>query len=453
MNAETMTINPNELVIDLPVDDAHVQELMTSLQKNGRMVEPVTVWLQGMRIINGFHRTEAAKRLGWESMPCLIQDLTEDEFWDARIIAAKPHKEVEPERMAAWMLESWRNSFGLNSINVDALNELLDRFGITDRLSEEQLQMIALVDALDSYESGDEYINSRRVFAGEEKVEDGFTKSGRKRFVTRQIWEKRGPTEFEQWFESKADRWGVPVKTIASSIEKTARKVVGIQYKKEPYNNWRIEYETGNWSRKELPLVEYIARLEAKKRYEQYTPKWASDVARGAAAVTDIGVYAQEEKEKLAELDRQRDERARRKLEAYETQKLEKDQKLMRQLEEDQKARDRTFSTPKWRLQALHSILHRARYELNSIATEDLPEAPAMIAEFAQFVADFSAKHFPDMQVAQPNPVALENSRLRAENAKLKERIASLERALGSKQAAGEMLSSAMAWSSGDLER
>jgi ParB-like chromosome segregation protein Spo0J len=107
MNSTHMMINPNELVIDMPVDEGNVKLEMESLQSSG-MVQPVTVWLQDLRIIDGFHRTEAAKRLGWSEISCNVIDCTEDAFWDARIQSAKQHHAIEAQRLEAWMLESWK---------------------------------------------------------------------------------------------------------------------------------------------------------------------------------------------------------------------------------------------------------------------------------------------------------------------------------------------------------
>ncbi len=449
MNAETMTINPNELVIDLPVDDAHVQELMNSLQKNRRMVEPVTVWLQGMRIINGFHRTEAAKRLGWESMPCLIQDLTEDEFWDARIIAAKPHKEVESARLAAWMLESWRNTWGLYAIDTSTLGEMLDRVGVTESPTDERLHLMALIDALDAYKPDDGW--ARMVFAGTEKEHVGFTKLGRKRFVQRKIWEKRNPTEFEQWFEQKASKWGVSVNVVVNSIEKMAKEVLGIEYALS--SDRYIIHAADEWRSSDEPLPRFIAKKEAQRHHPDYPRQWIEDALDGKATLAQITEYRTKAERERKEQEQREIDEERRRQERQKAEHVEAEHRRIKEREQDRAALELMSSSPKYRSAALHRFLEQAKFSISSIDTAGLPDAPAMIAEFAQFVADFSAEHFPDVQIASPDPVALENSRLRAENARLKERIASLERALGSKQAAGEMLSSAIAWSSGDLER
>ena len=79
-----MMVNPNEIVIDMPVDEQNVTQKMESMKERG-IIQPVTLWLQGMRVIDGFHRSVAAQRLGWTEIPCYVVDCSEDAFWDARI--------------------------------------------------------------------------------------------------------------------------------------------------------------------------------------------------------------------------------------------------------------------------------------------------------------------------------------------------------------------------------
>lgn len=105
----TTKVNVNDLVIDMPLDEANVTQKMESL-KAGGLVQPVTVWLQDFRIIDGFHRTEAAKRLGWTEIDCVVKDCDEGTFWDARIQSARQHHKVTDERMVAWVHECWRQT-------------------------------------------------------------------------------------------------------------------------------------------------------------------------------------------------------------------------------------------------------------------------------------------------------------------------------------------------------
>jgi carboxyl-terminal processing protease len=73
-----------DIVIDMPLDEANVKTKVESMRNNG-MIQDVTVWLQDMRIIDGFHRTEAARRLALPAIRCKVVDCSEAAFWDARI--------------------------------------------------------------------------------------------------------------------------------------------------------------------------------------------------------------------------------------------------------------------------------------------------------------------------------------------------------------------------------
>lgn len=379
MNAETMMVDPNELVVDMPVDDSHIQELMDSLRKTGRMIEPVSVWLQGMRIINGFHRIEAAKRLGWTTLPALIQDCTEDEFWDARIIAAKPHYRIESARLAQWMMQSWMQT---------------------------------------KWHTGGELYQSMLVQVWEVIAKPNAT------YPKREV--KGESVEVLAWFEDKALRWGISVGEIADKLQ-------GI-----PRHRTELAVEL------DLSLEQALMLEKTPQRgSHEEVRKWIEREVLASESPSPFRVWLASEDEAkrrlLEEKSRERQEQNERQRRFDSTPqgraKLEQEERFSNQ----KHIRD-NLNYAKAALEHIHDYM-------------SIDGAPAMLAEFAQFVADFAAEHFPDVQVATPNPVALENSRLRAENSRLKERIASLERALGSKQAAGEMLSNAMAWSSGDMER
>jgi hypothetical protein len=105
----TTKVNVNDLVIDMPLDEANVQQKMESL-KNGGLVQPVTVWLNDFRIIDGFHRTEAAKRLGWTDVDCVVKDCDDETFWDARIQSARQHHTITGQRLISWISEVWEKT-------------------------------------------------------------------------------------------------------------------------------------------------------------------------------------------------------------------------------------------------------------------------------------------------------------------------------------------------------
>lgn len=58
-----LDIDPAELAVDRPVNDAHVQQIIDSLPAHGnQIVFPPYVWLHKHLIIDGLHRVVAAYR-------------------------------------------------------------------------------------------------------------------------------------------------------------------------------------------------------------------------------------------------------------------------------------------------------------------------------------------------------------------------------------------------------
>jgi len=100
-----------DLEIDLPISELNAQQKVTSIKANG-LIQPITVWLGGdkPRIIDGFHRLEAYRRIGRTEIPAITQDCTEEAFWDARIQSAKQHHEIERDRLLSWIAECWAAS-------------------------------------------------------------------------------------------------------------------------------------------------------------------------------------------------------------------------------------------------------------------------------------------------------------------------------------------------------
>lgn len=107
MESTIIDVPVAELVIDLPISEKNVEQKIASLEANG-LVQPITVWLQDMRIIDGFHRVEAAKRLDWRTITCNVIDCDEEAFWDARIMSAKQHQDIDQERLFTWISNCWQ---------------------------------------------------------------------------------------------------------------------------------------------------------------------------------------------------------------------------------------------------------------------------------------------------------------------------------------------------------
>lgn len=419
-NATFMMVNPFDLVIDLPVDEAHVKELEDSLRLHGKMLEPVQVWLKDMRISNGFHRTTAAQRLEWSEIPCMVNDWTEDEFWDARIIAAKPHKTVEDKRLAQWCFESWKQSFGDEILSPDDVARVFKKFGIEptdDDISPESLLVYTVMEAIYSADF------SESVRAGEKEiiVKDAI---GRKRRKYEPLWAERNLTKTEQWFKEKASRWGVP----ALDIRQKLLMAVGLPSQARMY----------------LPTKSFIATVAASRQLKEasylyfdgdnvHFHDWVSDVSSDKIdGVSYDEYFAKIESERKAE-EEAKAEKERieygRKL-AYWDSPQGKAEAEKKDIER------RTENITRW----LGESIERIEWAVNN--AHGVPDAPSLFAKFAQDANGRMGK-----ELVRVDALAAYNARLRDENERLKERVASLERALSSKVAVSERLASVVATS------
>lgn len=482
MNAETMMVDPNELVIDMPLDEANVNTKVESMRNNG-MIQDVTVWLQDMRIIDGFHRTEAARRLGLKAIRCKVVDCSEAAFWDARIQSARQHHTIEGERLQVWIRECWRNSDWPDVIAVMKDGQIrasnpavidifathrkerclivpsnrFERWLVEDcglkywyelgNLSDDDLRKLKglgtarrselrkrqkLAESLMSLDNTNPL--STLYLDGEWTSDDEALTVAI--FLASSMSDTKDElsASLSAWFKTKAAQWGITPDWLVQSVltELVDGRIVkaGCDLLHGVIDNFTIGDATA--IAESLPVNPYYVSTDSETEMRSYLRNRREGEAYEHYKNRRRDEDYLERKRKVAETRLQEiRERTPAEMEAIMREKAKQNRQSFR-----------------WHLvNATNSV------KACGDVLADNPEAPAMIAEFAQFVADFAAEHFPDVQVAKPNPVALENSRLRAENAKLKERIASLERALGSKQAAGEMLSNAMAWSSGDLER
>lgn len=104
-----MTVDPAEIVIDMPISPANLAAKKASIAESG-IVQPITLWIRDLRVIDGFHRAAAAVELGLKAVPAVVVDCSEEAFWDARIQSAKQHHGIEADRMTVWMLNCWQAS-------------------------------------------------------------------------------------------------------------------------------------------------------------------------------------------------------------------------------------------------------------------------------------------------------------------------------------------------------
>lgn len=125
MESVLMKIDPNELVIDMPLDEANVKVKVVSMRANG-LGQPIAVWLHDMRIIDGFHRVEAAKRLDWPVIDAFVKDCSEEEFWDFRIQSAMQHHKITSERLVMWITDCWKTTKWYQTIRQAQTDEIPD---------------------------------------------------------------------------------------------------------------------------------------------------------------------------------------------------------------------------------------------------------------------------------------------------------------------------------------
>jgi hypothetical protein len=190
-----MMINPQDIVIDMPCSRPRVDELKASIQQVG-MIQPITLWLSGQRVIDGFHRSIAAQELGLSEVPAVIVDCDEEAFWDARIQSAKQHAEIADERLAEWLFQSWRVSdFGQSKDD-----EELFRYVYDNRL--------------------DGYIHLGRTCEGP-YMQTGFG-------------EKRIDNDFTVWFKNKCQNWGRPWPDVAKLFMLKAGVIGGVYGRFDP---------------------------------------------------------------------------------------------------------------------------------------------------------------------------------------------------------------------------
>lgn len=187
-SSDMMMVNPNEIVIDMPVDEQNVLQKMESMKANG-IIQPITLWLYGMRVIDGFHRVMAAQRLGWAEIPCYVIDCSEDAFWDARIQSARQHHKIADDRLTAWIFESWKLTKWHVSFATGYANSLLS----APTQSTEMIQMAEQLWNIFRKETG-----------GRTSIPT--TRKGRKN------------QELIAWLDEKAKMWGATTCDVAARI-------------------------------------------------------------------------------------------------------------------------------------------------------------------------------------------------------------------------------------------
>ena len=97
-----VSLQIKELINNVAVDIVHVKELSDSIMKKGQLA-PVIVREETNEVIDGFHRVEAMKELGFDHVDCVTTPCDDEEFWDFRIVQAALHKSVTFARAVDWV--------------------------------------------------------------------------------------------------------------------------------------------------------------------------------------------------------------------------------------------------------------------------------------------------------------------------------------------------------------
>lgn len=213
MNSQSMVIDPSELVIDLPIDEAKVNEYMESLSEHG-LIQPITVHLQDNRIIDGFHRVVAAVRLGWLQIDAFVRDCDDEAFWNARIISARQHHKIEDERLVAWIFECWKQTKWYVPVKPDD-EGLLPRAYSSTNLDITLLEKVWTVFRLKS--KGVSHNDTRPPLTTED-------------------------VELREWLESHAKQWGMPVAQAVKAIMDAYGFKSGIAYNDNTYDAYACKY-------------------------------------------------------------------------------------------------------------------------------------------------------------------------------------------------------------------
>lgn len=398
MNSQYMKVNPNELVIDLPVDEAHVFELMESIKRVGLREKP-TVWIQDLRIINGFHRVVACQRLGLTEIDCFVDDGDEEAFWDARIIAAKPHSAISDERLAEWIFESWKQSDFYGHFDLGDIRDAYTRFGVKPPMdiSADDLTKFAISSVL--------FNKDYSVF-------------------NTPPWSSL-VDPIDKWFFEKAQKWGVQLSEIRNILltvwgHKDARSGLG-----------RTLSEHG-LSLAETKAAVKLADVEnLKGGYLEALPKWAEQVKRAVVPTKTIKDFVIDEMirrnkaEQASEVERQK---------YYQSPAGQAELRKQRLVELDRKI-DAVFSS------------------VESLNISEFPESLRRLTSLISAIENKMEESFPEhVKPTKVNPIIVENIELRRQLQEQQRKIESLERALNSKQSATKGLSQAAALSSAEIE-
>lgn len=146
-NYRVTYFTPGELIVDMTIDEAKVFTLMNSIREDGKIIEPIFVWIDkagDRHIINGMHRTYSAQRLMNEMpnllIPAVIVDCEESVFRAARVIAASPHIAIKASRINDWIRDAWLHSDLGKDANSGLLSSAYGVYQKSKKFKNEEVQ-------------------------------------------------------------------------------------------------------------------------------------------------------------------------------------------------------------------------------------------------------------------------------------------------------------------------
>lgn len=111
--SQTRDILIDKVLLGIPVEVTHVEDLARSIREEGRQLIPILVRQrfdsekgEVFDIIDGFHRVEALRLLGRETVSAVVLDESkydDEKLYDLRILAAATHRGVRFARVVEWI--------------------------------------------------------------------------------------------------------------------------------------------------------------------------------------------------------------------------------------------------------------------------------------------------------------------------------------------------------------
>ena len=243
-----------KLVEDVPVNENHVRNLAENIKQEGQAT-PLLVWAQENRVIDGFHRVRAMKRIGLKEAVCILYSCDDEQFWRLRILSAASHHTVHYSRVVQWIRMAFNKT----------------KWG----------QMISADEAL-------------RV--------------GKRGAALRQKMTPADRNELTQWLEEKSREWNMPIARLVRYIQLARRvQVPGL------IALVRDDREAGAFTQRKLEaIVTKLSRADLqqavsqKARVEKLTHRDVEDLVKQVANARSESL-----REKLLQIPYQRPRRGR----------------------------------------------------------------------------------------------------------------------------------------------